>query len=166
MAKLTEIHLQQWLRPCIVCHQQAWNFGSDGVDTVFGKNRSKGTRSSRWKSSTIGRLKKKWWSTEPANGQKGSNHVYQWAGVSNRSADGQPWNRPIERKKAVIKEIRQRQGMAEAGQSTIGNWSESVLGEFWLLHESFSIFSSVHFSLDASKQCRNRLEIWLSSGHI
>jgi hypothetical protein len=36
----------------------------------------------------------------------------------------------MERKKVVIKEIHQRQGMAEAGQSTIGNGSESDLGEF------------------------------------
>jgi hypothetical protein len=36
----------------------------------------------------------------------------------------------MERKKAVIKEIRQRQGTMEAGQSTISNMSESILGEF------------------------------------
>jgi hypothetical protein len=47
----------------------------------------------------------------------------------NQSADGQPGNRPMRKKKAEIMK-RQRQSMAEAGQSTIGNGSESVLGGF------------------------------------
>jgi hypothetical protein len=33
------------------------------------------------------------------------------------------------------------------------------------MRESFSIFSTICFSLDASKQCRNQLGIRLSSGH-
>jgi hypothetical protein len=69
---------------------------------------------------------KEGWSAGPEE----SNPVYRWTGGSNQSVNGQPENRPMERKKAVIKEIRQRQRTAEASQSTIGNGSESVLGEF------------------------------------
>jgi hypothetical protein len=36
----------------------------------------------------------------------------------------------MERKNVVIKEIRQKQGTMEAGRSTIGYGSESVLGDF------------------------------------
>jgi hypothetical protein len=71
----------------------------------------------------------------------------------------------MERKKAVIKEIRQKESMAEAGQSTIGDGSKSPFRKFFYSCESFfSIFSSF-LSLDASQQCRDRLGVRLSSGH-
>jgi hypothetical protein len=63
----------------------------------------------------------------------------------NQSDDGPPGNRLMRRKKAEIKKIRQRQGTAQAGQSTIGNGSESVLGEFDSCMSLFSILSSVYF---------------------
>jgi hypothetical protein len=47
----------------------------------------------------------------------------------------------MERKKAVTKEIRQKESMVEAGQSTIDDVKESVLGSFRLPRESFSVFS-------------------------
>jgi hypothetical protein len=63
--------------------------------------------------------------------------LYQWTGEST--------NRLMRGKKAEIEKIRQRQDTAEAGQSTIGNRSESVLGEFDSYMSLFSIFSSVCF---------------------
>jgi hypothetical protein len=86
-------------------------------------------RSSRWESSTIGRLKKRGWSTEPADGQGGLTlSIDGLAGQTNLPIVNRG-NRPMEKKKAVIKEIHQRQGTTEAGRS-IGNGSESVLGQF------------------------------------
>jgi hypothetical protein len=51
----------------------------------------------------------------------------------------------MERTKAIIEKIRQKQGTAEVGHSTIGNESESVLVEFDSYMSHFSIFSSVCF---------------------
>jgi hypothetical protein len=45
-------------------------------------------------------------------------------------ADGQQEDRPIKRKKAVIKEIRQKESTVEAGQSTISNGSRDSFREF------------------------------------
>jgi hypothetical protein len=50
---------------------------------------------------------------------------WQWTSWSKQSADGQLEDRPMKRKKVVIKEIRQKESMAEAGQSTIDNGSKS-----------------------------------------
>jgi hypothetical protein len=41
-----------------------------------------------------------------------------------------PRDRPMERKKVMIEKYAKRQDTVEAGQSTINNRSESVLGEF------------------------------------
>jgi type VI protein secretion system component VasA len=43
----------------------------------------------------------------------------------------------MERKKAEIKKIRQRQGMAEVGQSMINNRSRVSFKGVWLLREFF-----------------------------
>jgi hypothetical protein len=55
----------------------------------------------------------------------------------------------MERKKTVIKKMRQKESTVEAGQSTIGDGSKNQFREFWLLRESFSICSKCLFSLDA-----------------
>jgi hypothetical protein len=71
----------------------------------------------------------------------------------------------MERKNVVIKKMCQKESIVEAGQSMIGEGSKSQFREFWLLQEPFFIFSKCLFSLDASTQCRNQLEVGLSSGH-
>jgi hypothetical protein len=68
----------------------------------------------------------------------------------------------MKKKKAVIEEVRQKESMMEAGQSTIDDGSKSqFLGGLRLPRESFSTFSSI-LSLDASKQCRD----WLGVGFV
>jgi hypothetical protein len=52
----------------------------------------------------------------------------------NQSVDGQSEDRPMEREKAVIC---QKERTEEAGQSTIGNGSESDLGEFYSCESLF-----------------------------
>jgi hypothetical protein len=59
--------------------------------------------------------------------------------------------------------MRRKESTVEAGQSMIGDRSKSQFRELWLLREPFSIFSKCLFSLDASKQCYNRLGVGLSS---
>jgi hypothetical protein len=51
--------------------------------------------------------------------------LWQWASGSKQLADGQPKDRPMERKKAVIKEICQKESMVEEGQSMIDDGSKS-----------------------------------------
>jgi hypothetical protein len=65
---------------------------------------------------------RKGWSTGLADGQKNSTLSTDWR--VNQSVDGQPEDWSIERKKAVIKEIRQKESTVEAGQSMIGNGSK------------------------------------------
>jgi hypothetical protein len=43
--------------------------------------------------------------------------------VSKLSADGQPEDRSMERKRVTIKEIRQKESTAESGQSTVDKGS-------------------------------------------
>jgi hypothetical protein len=66
----------------------------------------------------------------------------------------------MKKKRAVIKEIRQKESMMEVGQSTIGNRvKESVLGSFDSCGSPF-LFLEVFLSLGASnKQCRDRLGV-------
>ena len=61
------------------------------------------------------------WSKGLADGQRSPNLSTDWR--VNQPADGQPEDRPMERKKTVIKEIRQKKSTVEAGQSTIDNRS-------------------------------------------
>jgi hypothetical protein len=58
-----------------------------------------------------------------ADSQRSSTLPTDW--WVNQSADGQLKDRPMERKKAVIKEIRQKESMEEVDQSTIDNGSKS-----------------------------------------
>jgi hypothetical protein len=108
----------------------------------------------------IGRLKKEKDGRQNSPMVKGP-QVNWWTSGPNRSADGRLEDRSMERKKAV----HQKESTVEAGQSMIGDGSKSQFRKFWLLQEPFSIFSKYLFSLDASKQCRNRLGAGLSSGH-
>jgi hypothetical protein len=80
---------------------------------------------------------------EEKNGQHGSSMVSREIGR---------WRK----EKAVIKEVRQKESMVEAGQFTIGNRSRVNFNKLFDSFESPFLFL-VFLSLDASKQCRNRL---------
>jgi hypothetical protein len=51
----------------------------------------------------------------------------------------------MQRKKAAIEMIHQKESTVEAGQSTIDEGSKSQFREFWLLRRVFSILVSVCF---------------------
>jgi hypothetical protein len=112
------------------------------VDTVCLENRSKEIRkSSQWEQSTIGQLKKeKGWSAGSADGQKNSTltvgqrvkTIGRWStrGSADEEEEGSNQENTLEGK--------------HGGGGSIYDWrrvKESVLGCFWLMRESFSIFS-------------------------
>jgi hypothetical protein len=72
----------------------------------------------------------------------------------------------MERKKVVIKEVRQKESMVEVGQSKISDGSQTQFEEVVLTPARvLFVFSSFYLSIDASKRCRNRLGVSLSLGH-
>jgi hypothetical protein len=123
------------------------------VDTVFWeKSMSKGIRwTSRWKTEC-------------------NRSVEERERRSTRFVDGQENSTlTVDQHVKAIGRWRERdtpKGNYVGGGSIYDWWQvkESVLGSFRLLWESFSIFSNF-LSLDASKQCRDRLGVGLSSGH-